>query len=637
MKLTLQKRIYFLMTLILVSLSMITTLITLNHERRMVQALATKDATNIAKSYFDALNTLMLTGALAEKEGLRQKTLSNKELLDIRLIRSAALIKTFGAGKNEQQARDTFDQQALAGKHITQLGEHNSERSLSVLIPVVASANVNGTNCLSCHAEPEGTILGAVRVDYSLAVMDQDIHSNVIHLILVSACLFTLASLLVLGFTRALIRQIGGEPAYAVAAVKQLAQGNLEQEIVIQNHDKHSLLYELAQMRANLAQIIHSVLIKANALSEVAHHITHTADFLTQSALQYAASVEQTNASLEELNASVKKNAENANFTNQIATTSANEAFNGGEAVKRTVGAMHQVAEKIELIEDIAYKTNLLSLNAAIEAASAGEHGKGFSVVAAEVRKLAENSRQTAQEINQLTEHSVAIAEEAGKVLATVVPNIQQTAQLVANITLSSAEQSQGLNQITRAINQLDTTTQQNADMASQLNDTAADMRSHAEGLQQIVAFFNLVDVEQTAETLHTTFATQQSQTKQESSQAAEIEKAIGAHGMWKKRLANCIATGEIDVPVATIRMDNQCGFGKWLYGNSLSPQEKSSEHYHQVVALHASFHKSAAQVAELAQSGKTLEAKSMLLHGGEYVQISIQLTHAMQEWKKQL
>jgi hypothetical protein len=113
-----------------------------------------------------------------------------------------------------------------------------------------------------------------------------------------------------------------------------------------------------------------------------------------------------------------------------------------------------------------------------------------------------------------------------------------------------------------------------------------------------------------------------------------ELDKAIGAHGMWKVRLKSAIETGKIFTPIETIRMDNQCVFGKWLYGSTLSPQDKNSRHYITVKELHAEFHKTAAHVAELATNGKKNEAESMLAIGGEYSKISSKLTQAMMEWK---
>lgn len=116
-----------------------------------------------------------------------------------------------------------------------------------------------------------------------------------------------------------------------------------------------------------------------------------------------------------------------------------------------------------------------------------------------------------------------------------------------------------------------------------------------------------------------------------------EIEKAVGAHGMWKNRLKQAIDTGKLETPLATIRTNNQCAFGKWLYGPTVTAQDKASEHYKTVVELHTQFHKIAAQVAELATNGKKSEAEKMLGPDGEFAKLSSKLTAAMISWKRSL
>ncbi|NVO11408.1 MAG: CZB domain-containing protein [Bacteroidales bacterium] len=113
-----------------------------------------------------------------------------------------------------------------------------------------------------------------------------------------------------------------------------------------------------------------------------------------------------------------------------------------------------------------------------------------------------------------------------------------------------------------------------------------------------------------------------------------ELDKAIGAHGLWKSRLKSAIESGKIDVDIATIRIDNQCAFGRWLYGSTLSSVDKSSSHYKTVKELHTEFHIIAARVAEMAISGKKIGAEMMIASGGDYAKISSKLTQAMMDWK---
>ena len=272
---------------------------------------------------------------------------------------------------------------------------------------------------------------------------------------------------------------------------KRLATGDLT--IAFDNRETATGLYKaMIEMVDSISDVMQQVRSGTDNLSSASQQVSGTAQALSQGAVEQAAGVEETTSAVEQLNASVQQNSENARVTNSMATQAADEARQGGEAVEQTVAAMKQIANKIGLIEAIAYKTNLLSLNAAIEAARAGEHGKGFTVVASEVRKLAENSSQTAQEINQLATDSVGIAENAGRLIANIVPNIQKTSDLVQEITASSDEQAIGISQINESMNQLDKTTQQSASASEELAATAEELNGQANQLLDAVDFFKL-------------------------------------------------------------------------------------------------------------------------------------------------
>ena len=195
---------------------------------------------------------------------------------------------------------------------------------------------------------------------------------------------------------------------------------------------------------------------------------------------------------MEEISSTVAQNTENAKVTDGIASKSAKDAREGGNAVTQTVEAMKQIASRIGIIDDIAYQTNLLALNAAIEAARAGDHGKGFAVVAVEVRKLAERSQVAAQEIGTLAGNSVSMAERAGRLLEELVPSITRTADLVQEIASASREQSTGIDQINSAVTQVSKTTQTNAAASEELSATASSMSSRATQLQSMMNFFQV-------------------------------------------------------------------------------------------------------------------------------------------------
>jgi methyl-accepting chemotaxis protein len=292
--------------------------------------------------------------------------------------------------------------------------------------------------------------------------------------------------------TRSLVRQLGGEPADAADTLQQVAAGDLTVEVQLRAGDQSSLLFSLQQMVLRLRSVMGDVRANAEALASASEQISASAQSLSQTTSEQAANVEETSASVEEISATVSQNTENAKVTDSMASQSAKDAVEGGEAVRDMVTAMRQIADKIGIIDDIAYQTNLLALNAAIEAARAGDHGKGFAVVAAEVRKLAERSQVASQEIGSVASSSVTLAERAGNLLNQMVPSIRKTADLVQEISSASREQNTGLEQINLAVGQLAQTTQVNASASEELSSTAEEMSAQAIELQEMIRFFQI-------------------------------------------------------------------------------------------------------------------------------------------------
>ena len=247
-----------------------------------------------------------------------------------------------------------------------------------------------------------------------------------------------------------------------------------------------------AAMVGTLSTAVAELRGAAQAIAGAASEVASSAQELSHSTSEEAAVVQQASAAIDRVHSLVRRNAETSHETEELARRGATDAEQSGHATQETLRAMHRITERISAVGEIATQTNLLALNAAIEAARAGDHGRGFAVVASEVRQLAEGSQQAAQEIQALVASSHGVAQRSSELLSTLVPAIAQTAALMQRIASASAEQTNGLSEVTSAMRGVDQATQRNAAAAQQLAATAAEMSAQAEVLQDLISTFKL-------------------------------------------------------------------------------------------------------------------------------------------------
>jgi methyl-accepting chemotaxis protein len=261
----------------------------------------------------------------------------------------------------------------------------------------------------------------------------------------------------------------------------------------------NGLLDTMADVIAQIKQVAREV---SNASSEISASTTD----LSQRTEEQAASLEETSASMEEIAATVKKNAENAQAANQSASGTREVADRGGQVVAKAVDAMAKIEESsrkisdiIGVIDEIARQTTLLALNAAVEAARAGDAGRGFAVVASEVRSLAQRSSQAAKDIKDLITSSngqvkdgVELVNKAGTALSEIVESIKKVADVVADIANASAEQAGGIEQVNKALTQMDEVTQQNSALVEENAATAKTLEGQSATMNDRVSVFRL-------------------------------------------------------------------------------------------------------------------------------------------------
>ncbi|AOI99480.1 methyl-accepting chemotaxis protein [Burkholderia sp. LA-2-3-30-S1-D2] len=306
-----------------------------------------------------------------------------------------------------------------------------------------------------------------------------------------------------------LSRAIGRPLADALAHFDAIAAGDLRRSIVVHRRDEMGQLLDgLGKMQRGLVDTVRTVRGGSESIATAARQIAAGNIDLSSRTEEQASALQETASSMEQLTGTVKQNADNARQASALAANASEIANKGNTVVGQVVGTMGEIndssakiADIIAIIEGIAFQTNILALNAAVEAARAGEEGRGFAVVAGEVRSLAQRSSSAAKEIKALIDASVerirtgsTLVDEAGRTMSDVIGAVQRVTDIMGEIAAASEEQSGGIDQVARAVAQMDEVTQQNAALVEEAAAAAQSLDEQAARLRETASVFRIDD-----------------------------------------------------------------------------------------------------------------------------------------------
>lgn len=455
----------------------------------------------IADNYFDSINTLMLTGTMANRQILSDKIISQENITEAKILRAPKVTQLFGNGLPGQIASTINEKSAIEGSGSIKISEIDGQRTLTYLKPIIASDDYRGTNCLACHQAKNGDVLGAVKVSYSLNSIDEAISTNVWF----SSILLTIIFLVAFFVLASTINKIIIVRLRHIGKTMRLAASNNDLTLRVEDtvdDELGRLATNYNKMMSHFNDNISQVSDSAHVLINSAEKIYSAAETTEQAILEQKNSTDSVAAAINELESSsseVKSTSHRASTksdeSNSIAQQSvavanetessimqlANDVRQAGEQVNELQNQTLDVGRVLEVINAIAEQTNLLALNAAIEAARAGEAGRGFAVVADEVRTLATRTHDSTSEIQATIEKLQSDAVNTVNAMNASCEEADERAQQVKDVAQSLKGISDHMQEISSLNLQIADATEQQNLAAEEINHNIVSISDNAE------------------------------------------------------------------------------------------------------------------------------------------------------------